>query len=114
MTGMDAPTPPAPDRRDPKSPHELVPHVPTQGRGEIQVEPNAVVVTFHLPEFEPGDLEYRVGSRTVCLWSKRAGQDFRTIVVLPLWVNPEQFVLHHNNGVYEFVMAAQEAAGIAA
>lgn len=88
--------------------------MPTQGRGEIQIEAESVVVTFHLPEFEPQDLEYRVGSRTVCLWSKRAGQDFRTIVVLPLWVKPEEFVLHHKNGVYEFVMAAQPAPGVAA
>jgi HSP20 family molecular chaperone IbpA len=80
--------------------------VPIQGRGEIQLDGAAVVVTFHLPEFEPRDLEYRIGSRTVCLWSKRAGLDFRTIVVLPATVKPERFVMGHKNGVYEFLLEA--------
>ncbi|MBI2079042.1 MAG: hypothetical protein HYT80_11875 [Euryarchaeota archaeon] len=91
---------PADDRR----PHEAVPNPPVQGRGEVVVETGTVVVTFHLPELEPKDIEYRVGSRTVSLWSKRAGIDFRTIVVLPTWVNPGQFLVSHKNGVYEFMM----------
>jgi len=99
-----APQGPADDHR----PHETVPNPPVQGRGEVQVDSGAVVVTFHLPELEPKDIEYRVGSRTVSLWSKRAGIDFRTIVVLPTWVNPGQFMVSHKNGVYEFLMEANK------
>jgi hypothetical protein len=99
---------PAQGPRD-RSPHETVPNAPVMGRGEIQQDAGALVVTFHLPELEPLDIEYRVGSRTVCLWSKRAGLDFRTIVVLPETIKPEQFVLSHKNGVYEFLLEPEHA-----
>lgn len=104
---------PAEGPRD-RSPHETVPNAPVQGRGEILLDAGAIVVSFHLPELEPADLEYRVGTRTVCLWSKRAGLDFRTIVVLPETIKPEQFVVSHKNGVYEFLLEPALPIGVAA
>jgi hypothetical protein len=104
MTGMEPSNGPI-DRR----PHETVPAPPVQGRGEIQMEAGNVVVTFHLPELDPSDMDYRVGTRTVSVWSKRPGFEFRTIVVLPKWVNPDAFILSHKNGVYEFLVETHQA-----
>lgn len=109
MTGMEPHSGPSADRH----PHETVPTPPVQGRGEIQLEQGNVVVTFHLPELNPADIDYRVGTRTVSLWSKRPGFEFRTIVVLPMWVNPDAFILSHKNGVYEFLMEeARQSANV--
>lgn len=110
MSAPEGPGPaPAPGPQD-RRPHELVPNAPVQGRGEILLDAGALIVTFHLPELEPLDIEYRVGSRTVCLWSKRAGLDFRTIVVLPESIKPEQFIMSHKNGVYEFLLEPESAS----
>lgn len=100
MAGMEAPRGPVDNAPSPGD----VSTTNVQGRGEIFVDEGKVVVAFHLPELNPEELDYRVGTRTLSLWSIRPGFEFRTIVVLPLWVNPHAYVLRHQNGVYEFLV----------
>lgn len=99
-------------RRDPikvRPTPTLVPHLAPQG--EILEEGGRVVGTFYLPGHSPRDLKYHVGRRTITLWSRKEGQEFQTILVLPRWVRPETFVLSHKNGVYEFLLEAHDPPG---
>lgn len=73
-------------------------------RGEVQEEGDRVVGTFFLPAHQPREVKYHVGRRTITLWSRKAGAEFQTILVLPRWVDPGTFILSHKNGVYEFVL----------
>src|ERR1041385_7032623 len=98
MTGME-PSGPSGGKGADKPPQQKIPPAPSlQNRGEVLMEAGNIVVTFHLPEFRPTDLEFRVGTRTLSIWSKRTEVDFRTIVVLPVWVEPGRFLLTHKNG----------------
>lgn len=109
MTGME---PSAGPERRPTAP--TVSTKAMEGRGEVQFEQGNLVLTFHLPELRPDELDYRVGARTVSLWSKRPGVEFRTIVVLPVWVRPDEFIMTHKNGIYEFHMTPHAAATLPA
>lgn len=71
--------------------------------GEVfQDTPTSLVGCFYLPSHGPREVKYHVGRRTITLWSRKEGNTFQTILVLPRWVNPETFILSHNNGMYEF------------
>jgi len=73
-------------------------------RGEVVEDGNSLVGTFYLPAYDPREVKYHVGRRTITLWSRKEGSEFQTILVLPRWVRPETFILSHKNGIYEFTL----------
>lgn len=77
---------------------------PAPPRGEVFEEGDRLVGTFHLPAYDPREVKYHVGRRTITLWSRKTGSEFQTILVLPRWVRPETFILSHKNGVFEFML----------
>lgn len=89
-----------------------MPPLSQRDRGEIHEDGRFLIGTFHLPEFRPSDLKYHVGKRTITLWSRKNGQEFQTIMVLPKWVRPETFIMTHKNGVYEFLLEASDFVGL--
>lgn len=83
---------------------ETLSSAPITPKGEVFEDGTSLVGTFYLPLHQPQDVKYHVGRRTITLWSRKQGHEFQTILVLPRWVDPETFILAHQNGVYEFVM----------
>lgn len=88
---------------------EALPAMSSSPQGEVYEEGSSLVGTFFLPFHTPRELKYHVGRRTVTLWSRKAGYEFQTILVLPRWVQPETLVLSYKNGLYEFIMNVAQA-----
>lgn len=104
----------APDKDRVRLRAEVIPKMPVRSHGEIHAEGHRLVGSFYLPEFRPQEIKFHVGRRTLTIWSRKEGQEFQSILVLPRWVKPQTFILHHKNGVYEFIMETEPGRSLPA
>ena len=74
-----------------------------------ETEDSKISVTFYLPRHSPQDLKYHVGMRSITLWSRNSSSEFQTIAILPTWIDPETYIMTHNNGIYEFVLEKKQS-----
>lgn len=78
-------------------------------RSETIVEPDCVVVAFHLPEVGTHELAHQVRPGLLLVWSRATDLPYHAMVPLPHEVGANPHFVRTHNGVVEFVFARAAA-----